>query len=356
MSEKIRIYELDALRFFAALSVVFYHYTYRLVEQSGVQVSLFPELSMVTKFGYLGVNLFFLISGFVILWSAREKKPWAFLNARIVRLYPTFWASMLITLSVLALLDSNAFSFSLIDILKNMTMLSGYMDTEYVDGVYWTLQVELKFYFIVLLLIIARQIKNIEAWLVLWLAVSYGCYFGYAPGVFKSLIIYPFSAYFIAGATFYLMRADGFNLLRGAIIIGCLYLAIGHSVDQSNSYLLLAADKQQVFVSSIIVAIFFAIFLLISLNKSKLPKNNLMMFLGALTYPLYLIHNSAGKLIYEQLEPFTNKYVAVLTVIAIVLFISSMLVVLVERNLKYKFSRLVEQTNKTLFEKNRRAD
>jgi len=41
--------------------------------------------------GYLGVNLFFMISGFVILWTARDRTPSGFVLSRITRLYPEFW-------------------------------------------------------------------------------------------------------------------------------------------------------------------------------------------------------------------------------------------------------------------------
>ena len=53
----------------------------------------FPAIANVTKYGYLGVNLFLLISGFVILVSSDGKSPRQFVISRIVRLYPTYWVA-----------------------------------------------------------------------------------------------------------------------------------------------------------------------------------------------------------------------------------------------------------------------
>jgi len=84
------VVELDLLRFLAALAVVLYHFTYHL-RDSETAVDLFPSIGRVGMHGYLGVNLFFMISGFVILWTARDRTPSGFVLSRITRLYPEFW-------------------------------------------------------------------------------------------------------------------------------------------------------------------------------------------------------------------------------------------------------------------------
>jgi peptidoglycan/LPS O-acetylase OafA/YrhL len=64
-----RINELDVLRLFAALFVVCFHYAFRGHAADGLSPISYPPLLPAAKYGYLGVQLFFMISGFVILMS-----------------------------------------------------------------------------------------------------------------------------------------------------------------------------------------------------------------------------------------------------------------------------------------------
>ena len=153
-SPNTRVFELDVLRFSAAVAVVLYHLTYRKI---GSQ-HLFEQIDTVTRFGYLGVNLFFMISGFVILWSAVGRTPAQFAISRFSRLYPIFWVAISITLYALWVFQGQA--LDLYRIFANMTMVAGYLNKEYIDGVYWTLQVELKFYVLVFILITLKQINQ----------------------------------------------------------------------------------------------------------------------------------------------------------------------------------------------------
>lgn len=94
---KSRLYEIDLFRFLAALSVVLYHYTFRAYAAHDMSSMSFQQLGSFFRYGYLGVNLFFMISGFVILLTALNKDLIGFAISRIVRLYPTFWASVTLT-------------------------------------------------------------------------------------------------------------------------------------------------------------------------------------------------------------------------------------------------------------------
>lgn len=69
-----RVFALDGLRLLAALSVVAYHYTARVGSWPKKPEAIFPAVFPVTAYGWLGVHLFFLISGFVICmscWASR---------------------------------------------------------------------------------------------------------------------------------------------------------------------------------------------------------------------------------------------------------------------------------------------
>src|SRR5437763_8186172 len=101
VNSRVRFPELDLLRFLAACAVMLFHYTFR-----GPQIHAWPAsfllLSQIFRYGYLGVNVFFILSGFVILLTAYEKDALAFTIARIVRLYPAYW--LCVTLTTVAII------------------------------------------------------------------------------------------------------------------------------------------------------------------------------------------------------------------------------------------------------------
>ena len=91
---------LDLLRLAAALAVVFFHYFFRGAAAEGALAEGYPAVAPFALYGYLGVNLFFLISGFVIAWSAQGRFWQEFAIARFVRLYPGYLLCMTITFAV----------------------------------------------------------------------------------------------------------------------------------------------------------------------------------------------------------------------------------------------------------------
>ena len=146
-----RVTEIDLLRIIAALAVVFFHYTFRGYAAGDLSIMPYPLLAPIAKYGYYGVDLFFMLSGFVILMTASNGSITKFVASRIARLFPAFWICCTITFVAILLIGGKHFSASLSQYLINMTMLNGFFDVPSIDGVYWTLFVEIKFYFLVAL-------------------------------------------------------------------------------------------------------------------------------------------------------------------------------------------------------------
>lgn len=120
-----RYLELDALRGIAALAVVLFHFTmYR------------PEAGYGFVLGVTGVDLFFIISGFVILLSLEKTRDWKeFLLDRFSRLYPAYWAC--VTLAALTALISQGPARDLAGrYLANLTMFQLYFGAADLDGSY----------------------------------------------------------------------------------------------------------------------------------------------------------------------------------------------------------------------------
>src|SRR5690606_11318477 len=103
------------------------------------------------------------ISGFVVVWSAQGRSALRFAKARIVRLYPEYWVALSVSVLVFSLVrQAHVLELSAIDILLNLTMVPQYLGASFVDGVYWTLGVEIKFYVLLAALLMLRLMPRIE--------------------------------------------------------------------------------------------------------------------------------------------------------------------------------------------------
>jgi peptidoglycan/LPS O-acetylase OafA/YrhL len=88
-----RLPALTSLRFFAALHVVFFHFlAFKIVSSGG-------WLGQISSIGYVGVSFFFVLSGFILVYTyaGRETQARDFWRARFARIYPAFAFSLLLT-------------------------------------------------------------------------------------------------------------------------------------------------------------------------------------------------------------------------------------------------------------------
>ncbi len=130
-----RLVEVDALRGLAALAVVLFHHTTRFGELfqpvSPTSIS-FPD-------GHHGVNLFFIISGFVIFMTLEKtSRPMDFVVSRFSRLFPAYWAAIILTFFITHLLGLPGKLVDAAAAIGNLVMIHGLFGIPHVDGVYWT--------------------------------------------------------------------------------------------------------------------------------------------------------------------------------------------------------------------------
>lgn len=176
--KKARLQELDALRGIGAVMVVIFHYATRFHE-------MFPRAGHV-PFGFAGGNyrvlLFFAISGFAIFFSMdRLKSPADFIVNRAARLLPAYWFAICLTLGVEYIGRVTALQIAPVAIAANVTMLEAFFFLPSVDGAYWTLTVEIAFYFCMLMLWMGPGLKHMERLILGWLAVRW--LWGIWPGM-----------------------------------------------------------------------------------------------------------------------------------------------------------------------------
>lgn len=319
MDLKERFYEIDLLRFLAALAVVLYHYTFRGFAEGGYSPVEYPVLGDIFKYGLYGVQLFFIISGFVILMTASKRDAANFVISRITRLFPAFWVCVSLTAAFILWKGGDIFEINLIQYLLNLTMISGFAGVEMVDGVYWTLLVELKFYVLIFVLLVVGQIKRIEWFLMFWLALTALSMVMPLPKLINFLFLTDWSPFFIAGALFYLVRQSGLNFLRGAMLAVSLVLSLWQNLREIKHLEALYKSDFSLVISSGVILFCFALFLMISLGYTKGLSSQKLVKLGVLTYPLYLIHQNIGFMLFHEFGASINRYVLLVALVLIML-------------------------------------
>lgn len=306
-----RFEPLDALRGIAALSVVLFHYTAKYREFFG---HTFSE-KLDFKYGFYGVPLFFIISGFVIFMTVNKVKSTPeFIYRRFIRLYPTFWICMIVTFlgvnywGLLPKLFTNWKDalFNLMMFYRNLQMFTDIKD---VDGAYWSLLPELRFYFLIVLVLFFKQIKNIKwvglVWLVLIVIENY-FYHIRILGIFIDL---QYGGFFMAGILFYKIAVDNENtfwnhlFIGGTLILNCLLY-----------------NKWENEGALVFVPLVYLVFYLFTFGHLNWLKSKVLLFLGSISYPLYLIHQNLGYTMIKQFElyGFTGFYVVVIVALVFI--------------------------------------
>jgi len=329
---KTRVNEIDLLRFLAALSVVFYHYSFRGYAADGMSIMPYPLLAPLAKYGSLGVELFFMISGFVILMTAADGSLKKFIVSRMVRLYPAFWACCTITFVAIVLMDDPRFSASIGQYLVNMTLLSKFFKVPSIDGVYWSLFVEIRFYALVAFVLLIKRIHQAQLFLILWLLSSVVLVI-IPVDKLRYLLIVDYSAYFIAGATYFLVWKQGVSKGKFFLIIASWGLAIYQSTNAFSGF-----EKQfsttinGYIVAGIITMIFVAMFL-VSIRCTGFFGRNRWLMVGAITYPLYLIHQNIGYLIFNANYPAVSNHLVLWGTILFMLLVAYLVNVFIEKKI-----------------------
>ncbi|OYT98992.1 MAG: hypothetical protein CFE40_09400 [Burkholderiales bacterium PBB1] len=325
MNETRRFHELDALRFLAALAVVFLHYGVRgFADGDNLSPIRMEYLAHLVKYNYLAVNLFFMISGFVILMTAQSNSVIKFVKSRIVRLYPALWISCTLTFIAISFFMADKIATSWPRYFANLTMFNGFVGIGGIDGPYWSLYVEMKFYVLVGLLIASGNLRRVEMFMAGWLLISILNY-RYPSAVVEYIFIPKYASYFIAGCTLFLLgksRNKAFNyfLLICSFIVGLMY----------DADVLLEKSLWYKFHFSVIALIvilmaFYSFFLFIVFTKGEWIRPSWAAAFGvggSISYPLYLLHNGIGLSIISLIYPYFQPLVVLGVTVVAVIFLS----------------------------------
>jgi exopolysaccharide production protein ExoZ len=304
------IYGLDIVRFLAASTVLFYHLGFKAFghAENALNIRLnttaaLPPWAGLTWWGWIGVQVFFVISGLVIAYSAEGANGRTFLRSRVGRLVP----AMVIASSFIALvvLTWDAVPLGRVTMLwlKSVTF---FPIGPWLAGQFWTLPIEIAFYGIVWLMILGRSVGRLEvlAWVlavisaIYWAVLSLG---GVSDpfGRLTQLLMLQHGCYFALGILLQRVDQRGWTVGRGVLASLCVATAWvqiqAAARGEELGYGLEAA-------SFVPFAAWLAAIVLIGASMRwkqviagwVAPHRAALRTMGLATYPLYLIHMHVG--------------------------------------------------------------
>ncbi len=301
---------IDVLRFFAASFIMLLHYGFRSWKVNGESLVEYPELLdfHVLQYAPLLVQLFLLISGFVIPLSAEGKTAGDFARSRVVRLYPVFWICCTVTFIVTHFWGPAAVQSGLTVYATNMTMLHGFLHLPNIDAVYWTLTVEMRFYGFIFLILFLRRYHQMIWFMTLWLAISLTDQVHLLPRG-DSFFATPYAPYFVAGFLFSEWFRSRLTPFSAWILTVALCMGVGRALDFfAHDSALTGVPTHPAAVIGILLS-FYLLFVLISTHRLRLDRlAKWTTVLGGISYPLFLLHNFAGITLIQILAPYLNRW------------------------------------------------
>jgi len=335
-----RLEILDYGRLAAAVAVVAFHYLFNGITNGKVaSIDIEPQIASVAKYGYLGVEFFFLISGYVIFFSARSRTVTQFIIGRAVRLVPAFVPALILTATAAQFWGGERMGVTLPQVIANLTFFPHVFGFQYVDGVYWTLSYEITFYAAVVALLVLGQRSRMDLAVMLW---PLGMVLATVVGLDRAPLAGRVYVFFAVGALFALTRTRR-DLPAYSSLALAMGLALWFSVTRADA---MSAAKGVVYSGAVIGAIVVAMFTFFAtlshprVASLRLPGSQLA---GALTYPIYLLHAHIGYMLLNQFATEQNKWVAYSAIVALISGLAYVLHIVFERKLGPVWRRIFEK-------------
>jgi peptidoglycan/LPS O-acetylase OafA/YrhL len=291
---------IHGLRGVAAASVTLFHLYDSTPVTEHLAMVLPSFMDGLLRLGFLGVDLFFVISGFVISLTLHNRlrtiPEWGrFFLRRQLRLDPPYWTT--IALSIVSALALNAIRPSVhapvpsvSDVVVHLFYLQDFLHRKSIVGIFWSLCFEVQFYLFFGALVLARVRWNISGRLFGWLMMplyllSVACFWHLVPypdGLFISRWFE-----FFTGVIVYMYWRKEFSLPQVSIYLGLLLIVILVNP---------ATDNEIAQVTAVTVMIIGLTFLLAveSGGVQTWLSSRVLRYLGDISYSLYLMHALVG--------------------------------------------------------------
>jgi peptidoglycan/LPS O-acetylase OafA/YrhL len=304
MEERHRLKVLDGLRAIAILLVMGYHYFVRwtppVAPDNFYPYGGFGAHFWLFEYGDLGVQIFFVISGFVISMTLfRCRTIGHFFWKRFARLFPTMLICSVLSFFILHLLPQNIFIPQVRDFIPSLTFSDPIIWSKIfgvpfkaVDGAYWSLFVEVKFYFWISVIyflvgsrLFFRSVALAFGGLVIYYVLARALDFHHLWAI-DFIFVIGALPWFVAGIGFYALYADASSRMAWVLlvesVVAIAVLRLGTHIGTIAPYLALA----------------FSFFVFLAMMKRPAWVAWLgyppLAAIGVASYSLYLLHQYIG--------------------------------------------------------------
>ncbi|QDU72160.1 acyltransferase family protein [Mucisphaera calidilacus] len=302
-ARKRRVTELDAFRGLAALGVMLAHFNAYYAVTAGPDLPWTSAIAHAMQgsvlFANTCVRLFFVISGFVISYSLlRSNTAVDFIVSRASRLFPAYWVAVVISALTLTYALNTPIEGGLTNVFWNLTMCQWWVHKPYLDPVYWTLTIESVFYLWALIVWRLGLFPRVDLVAIPWLLA--GVYQGVAlrnglphlDGFWQRSLILDFMPLFYIGILY-------FRLYAGQIAAGPRFYALIAAALLARYFSAYSGMNLNALLIDTAIATAFG--LMVS-GRLTLLANPVLLWLGAVSYSLYITHHFVGKAILIRLH------------------------------------------------------
>lgn len=280
--------------------------------------------------GTHGVVIFFMISGYCMRYSTQGRTGGEFLKARFWRLVPTFVVCITLTAAVETINILPERSQSVKSYFANLVCLpfgnllcdaasvavSGKpIAYTWVDGAYWSLLVEIRFYLLLWLLFYVMKIKRAEIPVVLLGLLAAGNMHLDLLSKGQDFLLYmPFFAFGMA----YRAYRGGDPYARWVLVLAVLVSIYNAAANASGLSMNLSANN----ILGYLMCYVIFVVVMTTFKNGSVPA---ISYLGVLSYPLYLVHQDVGLLAIEVLKPALGQPAAALLVTVLIVALAAVI-------------------------------
>ncbi|MCB2295312.1 acyltransferase [Clostridium algoriphilum] len=284
IKKNIKLDSIQIMRGIGAILIILFHST--TLYQIKFNISY---LNGIFKFGFIGVDLFFIVSGFILLYTRKKESVGKYLVKRFVRIYPLYWVILSCVIILMFIIPNagNGGQKNIVFLLKNIFLIPD--KSLFMIPQAWTLSYEILFYLMFLTTMASnKKIAKIviELWTVGCLVNTIGNFNN--ANLFIKVMFNPVNLEFLIGGMIYFLiikykESITRKICNISIVVGLMLTCFFAT--------LIYFDKP--YLSRILIGLSLALIIfgvIVKNIKYECKYNKFLIYIGNASYSIYLTH------------------------------------------------------------------